>query len=238
MFCAYQAGAYRAILERLTPDLIVGASGGALNAWAIGGHCTPERLIESWLDPTTGHVLRFLPNSGWRFDAAALALATERLATEFSPRMPVGIVLTEIPSMAPVLFRSDSITARHLLASCSIPLCLPPVSIAGRRYVDGGLFNKLPNRAAVEMGASRLIAVDALHLDGSWWMRAGMSAMRVAKPGRRSKGTRLPIKLIRPAAGLGNVNDAVVWQRDRIRRWIDCGYEDTVRALMKPWDAG
>ena len=51
MFGAYQAGAYRAIAEIAPPDIVVGASVGALNGWPIAGGCTPDHLIERWLDP-------------------------------------------------------------------------------------------------------------------------------------------------------------------------------------------
>jgi hypothetical protein len=33
--------------------LIVGASAGGWNGWAIAGGCTPEQLARMWLDPAT-----------------------------------------------------------------------------------------------------------------------------------------------------------------------------------------
>src|ERR1700679_3319960 len=65
MFGAYQAGAYRAIREQLEPDIIVGASVGALNGWALSSGCTAEHLIEKWLDPSAGDTLRLFPDAGW-----------------------------------------------------------------------------------------------------------------------------------------------------------------------------
>ncbi|MBM3775954.1 MAG: hypothetical protein FJW37_12460 [Acidobacteria bacterium] len=46
MFGAYQAGAWRALEGRFRPDLVVGASVGALNGWAIAGGCAPEELVD------------------------------------------------------------------------------------------------------------------------------------------------------------------------------------------------
>ncbi|MGH9659904.1 MAG: patatin-like phospholipase family protein, partial [Bryobacteraceae bacterium] len=57
LFGAYQAGAWKALAARFPPDLVVGASAGALNAWCIAGGCTPDELIAQWLDPAAGSLL-------------------------------------------------------------------------------------------------------------------------------------------------------------------------------------
>src|SRR5271154_6890559 len=49
MFGAYQAGAWKILADVFQPDLIVGASIGALNGWAIAGGCEPDELIRRWL---------------------------------------------------------------------------------------------------------------------------------------------------------------------------------------------
>ncbi|GAC1370100.1 MAG: patatin-like phospholipase family protein [Aquirhabdus sp.] len=45
-------------------------------------------------------------------------------------------------------------------ASCSIPNVFVPATIAGKRYVDGGLVSPIPVLAARDMGADIVIAVD------------------------------------------------------------------------------
>lgn len=45
-------------------------------------------------------------------------------------------------------------------ASCSIPNVFIPVTIAGKRYVDGGLVSPIPVQTAREMGADIVIAID------------------------------------------------------------------------------
>jgi len=54
----------------------------------------------------------------------------------------------------------DGELARAVLASCSAPGLLPPVSWDGRALVDGGLLEPVPVSAARRMGAERVIAVD------------------------------------------------------------------------------
>src|ERR1700680_3974446 len=51
MFAAWQVGVWRALAARLQPDLVVGASAGALNGWAIAGGAGAEDLAEFWMRP-------------------------------------------------------------------------------------------------------------------------------------------------------------------------------------------
>jgi len=58
MFGAYQAGVWKRIATLFRPDVVIGTSAGALNAWAIASRCSPEDLIARWLDPRLGSMLR------------------------------------------------------------------------------------------------------------------------------------------------------------------------------------
>ena len=59
MWTAWEVGAWRVLRERFEPDLIVGASAGAWIGWAIAAGCTPEVLIDLWLAPRIGGIMRF-----------------------------------------------------------------------------------------------------------------------------------------------------------------------------------
>ena len=73
--------------------------------------------------------------------------------------MPLGIVATDLHSGQGMLFqRGDTGTA--VRASSSVPGVFQPVRILGRDYVDGGLVSPVPVRAARQMGAELVIAVD------------------------------------------------------------------------------
>jgi NTE family protein len=72
---------------------------------------------------------------------------------------PFVAVATDLDSGARIAFaRGD--TGQAVRASSSIPGVFQPVSIAGRRYVDGGVVSPVPVDAAREMGADLVIAVD------------------------------------------------------------------------------
>ena len=51
------------------------------------------------------------------------------------------------------------------LASASVPLVFPPRALADDDYVDGGVVQVIPVRAAVQLGATRIIAVVAMPLE-------------------------------------------------------------------------
>lgn len=44
MFGAYHAGVWKGLAGRFQPDLIVGASVGALNGWVMASGCAPQEL--------------------------------------------------------------------------------------------------------------------------------------------------------------------------------------------------
>lgn len=55
----------------------------------------------------------------------------------------------------------DGPIADAIVASCSIPLVFPPVTRDGHHLLDGGLIDGLPITVARELGARRIVAVDA-----------------------------------------------------------------------------
>ncbi len=235
MFGAYQAGAWQAIADEIQPDIVVGASVGALNGYPIAAGCPPEQLIRRWLDPESAQTLSLFPDAGWKngwFDPAPLRAQAETIIADFIPRIPFGLVLVQLPRLHTVLVKYPDITAAHLQATCSIPLFLPSVRIDGNRYLDGGLLEKLPIWAALEMGATRIIAIDSLPPVGRWWLRTGTDIARLFKP-RRRYPNGLDLTIVSPSGYLGDANDAVFWKRENILRWVEMGRRDTVVALRQ-----
>jgi NTE family protein len=234
MFGAYQAGVWRELAASgFQPDLVVGTSVGALNSWAIAGGCPAEELIRAWTDPLAGAFLQWRPPMArWRglFDERSFSNGIAAWHARYRPRIPIGIVLTDLLRLRPRLVQSEEITWRHLAAACAIPLGLPPVKIDGRRYVDGGLLNALPLWPAREMGASRALAVNALPQLPSRVIRAGVRVVRWLSPQAPPAG-QLDLVTIMPAAPLGTLAESVRWNRDTILRWIEQGAGDARQAL-------
>jgi NTE family protein len=229
LFGAYQAGAWNALSRRFQPDLVVGASAGAINGWAIAGGCSTADLLAMWLDPATAELTRpRFPWVPWKgcIDPTALARHVRDLYARFKPRMPYSATMVEVPRLRLVRVPHDRITPEHLMASCAVPFGYPPVHIDGKLYVDGGVLDILPVWAAAEMGATRVIAVNALPLMPSRPLRAALRVVRLV--GRKPKVSGVEVVEIRPRAPLGSVRDALVWRPENVRRWIQQGEDDAI----------
>lgn len=68
-------------------------------------------------------------------------------------------IATEMETGRKVVFNRGN-AGQAVRASCSIPNVFVPVTIAGKRYVDGGLVSPIPVETAKDMGADIIIAVD------------------------------------------------------------------------------
>jgi NTE family protein len=154
----------------------------------------------------------------------------------YSPKAEFGVVLVKMSGLRPKLFRNGEVTWQHLVASCAVPVGFPPVRIGGELYCDGGVLEALPIWAAGEMGATRVIAVNASRFVSPWpvgIMIKGVRRLRKAPP--RAPGGP-PVTLITPAEYLGKFLDGATWRRENILRWIELGEADATTALEM--DAG
>ena len=52
-----------------------------------------------------------------------------------------------------------------VLASSAVPALMPPVEVAGRHYIDGGIVNSIPISRAVEMGATTIYVLHVGNID-------------------------------------------------------------------------
>jgi NTE family protein len=148
----------------IRPVLVSGTSAGSLVAaiYASGKNGKQlQQVAETMEEATFADWTLPLFNRGMlRGDALAKYVNTQvgsRLIEDLP--LPLGIVATDLNSGQSMLFqRGDTGTA--VRASSSVPAVFQPVRISGRDYVDGGLVSPVPVRAARQMGAELVIAVD------------------------------------------------------------------------------
>ncbi len=218
MFAAWEAGVWKAICGRFQPSMIVGASAGAWNGWAVAGGCTPDELIQNWLDPETARIMQF----GWHrmgcMRPETLHRRAQEMAERFQPRIPFGLTITRLPGLQAELIRDAAVTWRHLAATAAIPFCFPPVEIDGRLYVDGGVNGGLPLWAAEQMGATRALGLNVLT---SLPFRMLRTVMRPRPP-----SPALQVEKLEPSTELGSLHDGAVWSLKNIVRWIEMGERD------------
>jgi NTE family protein len=220
LFGAWQAGVWSVLANHIAPDLIVGASVGSLNGYVIASGGTPEELRSMWLDPAFG-----------RF--ADLPSNIRRMMARYTLRVPFAITATELPRMKPRIFRDSEITWQHLAASCALPFALPQIRIGQRWYSDGGLLGALPLWAAAELGAKRIVGLQALPEPPSWLLGQAARAFRAVAGHNPPVPPEIEVSEIRPGRPLGSVRDTIQWKRGNIERWLDQGAEDAEASLIK-----
>jgi predicted acylesterase/phospholipase RssA len=213
-FGAWQAGVWSGLQSRLgsDPDLVVGASVGSLNGYAIAGGATPGELCRFWKQQEVGR-LRHLPET--------IRVLMER----HQLRMEYAVTLTDLATMKPKIVRGGDVTWRHLAASCAIPGLLPQRRIGGRWYSDGGLLNPLPVWAAVDLGATRIIGVHALPEIPSTLLKPFVKGFRHVFGHHPALPRGVELITIEPVEKLGSVRDALTWKRENVERWIAQGQD-------------
>jgi len=151
----------------LQPDLIVGASVGALVAVLRAAGLRGPALQALALDLQPARLARLSIGGSERLSGSALAgLVHEQLQAlgqrpllQTLPVMAV-CVSTRLSDRAPVAFnRGDAGLA--VQAACAIEDQFTPVRIRGQRHADADLTLPLPVRLARALGAQRVLAVDA-----------------------------------------------------------------------------
>jgi predicted acylesterase/phospholipase RssA len=137
-------------------------------------------------------------------------------------------VLVDPLRMKPRTFPGPEITWEHLAASCAVPGMLPPRRISGRWHLDGGLLNPLPVWAAVELGATRVIALQALPEIPSVLLKPFVRAFRAIFGHHPKLQSNIELITILPSRRLGSLSDALYSERENIDRWLDQGTRDVL----------
>ena len=214
-----------------SPDLLVGASIGALVAvvYASGKSAATIEKIALELQPVG--LGRLAMGADERFSGSAIADLV---------RSEIGGVQLErlrIPVVCAAARRSDSSligfnvgdAGLAVQASCAIEGQFAPVRIRGDQYVDPDLYQPLPVRLAHQLGATRVLAIDAsAHEDkappGTERYRAGDLRKRaLTEPDARAADITL-----HPEFGY-----YVNLSREFRERAISAGYRSTMAAAAK-----
>jgi NTE family protein len=174
---AVQVGMLRALHDQgIAPDLLVGASVGALNAAFVAGRgfdaVALDELDAIWCGLRRQDVFPFAPHRQLLALAGARPsvcspeglrrlidrhLAYDDLA---DAHIPMHVVATDVLSGNEVTLSSGDATAA-VLASAAIPGVFPTVTIDGTALFDGGVADNTPISQAIALGADRVVVLPA-----------------------------------------------------------------------------
>jgi NTE family protein len=198
---ATQVGLLRALLERgVVPDLVVGASVGAINGAVIAADptiATVERLEIMWRSMSgEGVFAESVLSRAARLTRERTHLhSTEPLRRLLRAQLPV----TDIEQL-PVRFQcvaasieqatahwfADGSIVDAVTASCAVPGLFPPAMIGGEHFYDGGLVHSIPVGRAVAQGARRIYVLHVGRLEQPlrpprWPWEVGLVAFEIAR---------------------------------------------------------
>jgi NTE family protein len=169
-----QVGMLQALLEKkVSPDLIVASSVGALNGLVVAANpscesvSTLRRLWEGlqardvFSSTVIGQVTNLVRHGTHLHSNLSLRrLLSQTVGERRIEDMPVHFecVAACIENAAAYWFDHGP-AADAVLASCAVPGLLPPVSVDGLHYMDGGLVASVPVGRAVLLGARRVFVL-------------------------------------------------------------------------------
>ncbi|MGH7673818.1 MAG: patatin-like phospholipase family protein [Gemmatimonadales bacterium] len=256
-------GAFRALEEAgLAPVHIVGSSMGAVVGAALASGVTWKGV--------RGAALALSPDEISPLDLLALVtgvFSTNLLRPEFLERLiarlvtprsfaelriPLTVTATDLDTGDLALFgaggREHVPLHEALFASCALPLYYPPITIATRRYADGGLRAVLPLEPARTVPAGPVDLVVAVHVGPGFdevlpegaepdrrippLVRAHGEAMRIMMAAQVERDVAAwpagapKLVLVRPVR-----DKEATFKIQEAERYIDAGYQETKERL-------
>ena len=179
---ALEVGGLQVLLERgVHPDMLVGASAGALNAAFLASNPTPvgtQRLAETWKRVTKESVYpgnywsvlrRLLRNGESLYSNANFRRFLQRYLRairlehfgDITSGARLYVVAARLDTGSAHVFGDDpnDLLLDALMASTALPPFHPPWQCNGTAYVDGGMASNVPVCIAAERGAQEIYAL-------------------------------------------------------------------------------
>ena len=177
---AAEVGMLAALAEHgIAPDLVLGASVGAINGAAYAAEPGPAaagRLRSMWADLGShdvfgGNVVNQIgtlarTRTHLHDNAGLRGLLSAHLPTKTFEGLavPFQCVAASIERAAAHWFFSGPLVDA-VLASCAVPGVLPPVRVGDEHFLDGGLVDSLPVGRALALGATEVYVLHVGRLE-------------------------------------------------------------------------
>jgi len=263
---ALQLGAVRALFEAgYKPDLIVGTSIGAANAVGLGlwGMNTDaiDKLDEAYqeaadsqmMDPRLARLVMQVVSGRMSTRGSRLVeqfLISKGITPELHfdqiPGVRLGLVGTDLDAGGPIIYGKspEQSVMQGVLASTSVQPWFLPIEKDGHMVVDGGVVSNLPIEAALELGATEIIALDLNDPNGrlgiddprSHYIEKVVSSIikrETTLEMALAKARGVPVRYLL----LKSAPPAAVWDFSQHRRLFQVGYEtasSTIQGWVKP----
>lgn len=214
----------------LKPDLIVGASAGALVGALYAAGLRAAKLEALALDLGLLEVGRWAMVGEAKFDGAPIATQVNEqvmalCGQERIEKLPMRFAAVAIEKLSrkPTVFNAGN-TGLAVQASSAIEGVFTPVRIRGVQFVDADLAVPMPVRLARSLGAVKVLAIDAsAHED-----KAPAGAQRFKEGDLRKRALTLPDTLAADVNLQPDFGYYVSPSKEFRIRCIQAGYEQTM----------
>lgn len=129
-----------------------------------------------------------------------------------------GVVTFNLSKKKPVIKQKKDLTSKntkdYVLASASCYPAFKPYIIDNELYIDGGYYDNIPINLAIEMGATKVIAVD----------------LRAVGLKKKIQDESVEVTYIAPKNKMGSF---LIFDKDKAKEAIKFGYNDTMKTFGK-----
>lgn len=237
---AYQIGVWKALRKlKIDYSIVTGTSVGALNG-AFMVQKDYYKAVNMWYHMSFSHVFEHMDGNYQTLEGKKNILLTyakgimnggmniSRLEKTLDKYLNVkrfyqspidfGLITVNVSDLKPESICKKDIKPNelkdYLLASASCFPAFPVKEIHGKKFVDGGYYDNIPIRLAIELGAEEIIAVD-------------LKSFGFKHP---IKEKNIPITYIKPYSDLGSF---LVFDQSLARRAMRLGFLDTMKKYGK-----
>ncbi len=253
-------GAWKAVLESGVPvSGIIGTSVGAMVAAALAGGRTVEEMEGLARGLTRRDIIRVNKRAVWINGIRATSVfrgdTLKNYIRALLPKnswselgIPLLVNVVDLASGGTVWLghggSTDISPVDAVYASCALPVLFPLAEVDGRFLMDGGVQEMLPLQKASDMGATRIIAIDAgAGPEGDAYLVAKEGLVAVQQrvfaimAGQKRRDTvrewsGVPLTLVRPTLEAHGGFDFA-----QIEHFVEEGYRATQEALSAEVDA-
>ena len=146
----------------IKPKIVTGTSAGSFVGSLYASGKTPFQLQELALKLEEADIRDLtLSKQGFIAGQKLQDYVNKNVGNRPIQQFPIrfAAIATQLDNGQKVAFNRGN-AGQAVRASCSIPNVFIPATIAGKRYVDGGLVSPIPVQTARDMGADIVIAID------------------------------------------------------------------------------
>jgi NTE family protein len=235
-------------------DLVLGVSMGSIVGAGYAAGLRAEAMLRVARGVRFGRLFRPRPGRVGLIDPSGVRdllrdILGDRRFSDLDREL--AVLSASLTTGEPIVIR-DGPVVDAVLASIAVPLLFPPVARDGDHLIDGGMIDGLPIRLARELGARRVVAVDAddhacqsLRAPGLRHITGGVARAlgRCSDPsrvGRRLVLSRMLAHVVTPRPPVSDVPDVLIqptyrrltsYHYHRWQRCVDLGREAALAAL-------